>query len=633
MKKLELIIRESLRLTICALAVASACGSQAQTVRQILFTDDSGDVRLQKGPVITDADLEPGSLLVPGSLGLGESNSALEVTVRSPGVRINGNLTLGNVVTNSTTAFKVNESRNTVTGLLSTEGQRLEFTLSPNATPVSPPGAQNLNVRDGTGSGRITTHSLFMGGTETFGITLNGSLKDAAKYRLIESDTAINVNNQSTTRLDFNDVTSQGVANCQVCRVTDNSFVITSRVYVESESDGTWRYVTYEASRSSDVYITKSNSFGHFSNNAAYTLGNIAKNGYQLGDLTTAITMIDLDSHGYGDTMEHLAVQAKRLAPIANNSYIRSAFTVSDLLGNVLDDRLISLRRDGPGRSKDDGPRFWLQPFGNKAKQSGVDDYDGYRVTTSGFSMGYDHALDDSWVGASLSVANSRLDQLNFRAGDTSSVNGLMFRLYAVREIGAMYIDGAVGMGRHDYSGSRQTAIDRVARDSFTLSDLNAKFGIGYRIKLKDPRSVFVPYMQVTISEISQPEYTETGAGDLGLNYDAKNFRRIRSVLGLRYNTESRMGDSHSFTTMHVAWGRDKIFDNLNIQSRYSGLTPAEHTSFMTPVSEFDRSLVMLGLSSTIALSKTASLRLGTELEHRRGYYNAGVQARATWAF
>lgn len=626
MKMRELISRKSQRLAACTVAVASACGSQAQTAQQILYTDEFGVVRLQK-----DAASE--AELVPGNLGLGEDNSALHVSVRNPGIRINGDLTLGNVVSNGTTVFKVNESRNTVTGLLSTEGQRLEFTLSPNVTPLSPSGGQNHTIKDGTGSGKINTQSLFMGGTETFGITLSGSVKDGARYRLIESNTAINVNNQSGTRLDITDVTSQGRTNCQVCRVTDNSFVITSRVYVESESDGAWRYVTFEASRTSDVYITKSNSLGHFSNNAAYTLGTIAKNGYQLGDLTTAITTIDLDSYGYGHTMEHLAVQAKRLAPIANNSYIRSALAVSDLLSNVLDDRLISLRRDGPGRDKGNSQRFWVQPFGNKAKQSGLDDYDGYRLTTTGLSMGYDHALDDAWIGASFSAADSRIDQLNFRAGDASSINSLMFRLYAAKEISTLYVDGSLGSARHDYSGSRRTAIDRVARDGFTSTDLHARFGVGYRIKLKDPRSVLVPYMNVAVSRISQPEYTETTAGDLGLTYDAKNFHRIRSVLGVRYNTESRIGSSHSFTTMHVAWGREKGLGNLDIKSRYSGPTPAEYTGFITPASKFDRSLVSLGLSSTIALSEAVGVKLGTELEHRRGYNSVGVQAKALWVF
>lgn len=611
-------------LSACALAVAGVCGAQAQTVDQTLFTDGNNVVQLQQGSTLTP---------VPGSLGLGVANSTVNVTVLSPGVTINGNLTLGNVVSNGSTVFNVNDSRNTVTGLLSTEGQRLNFTLTPNVTTQSPAGVQNLDVKDGVGSGKIVTQSLFMAGTETFGITLNGSLKDGAKYRLIESTAAINVNNQSASRPDFNDVTSQGTANCQVCRVTDNSYVITSRVYVEDDLNSTWRYVTYEVSRTSDVYITKSNTLGHFSNNAAYTLGNIAKNGYQLGDLTTAITKIDLAQYGYGDTLDHLAVQVKRLAPIANNAYMRGAFTVSDAMANTVDDRLNNLRRDVPGQNKTDGERFWLQPFGHKAKQSGVDDYDGYQLSTSGISMGYDRAVDDARIGGSFSVAGSKLEQLNFRQGDASDVQSVMVRLYATREIDALYMDGALGVGRHAYSGTRQTAIDRVAHDSFTSTEWNAKIGLGYRIKLVDPRSVITPYMNVTVSHISQPEYTETGAGDLGLNYDAKNFQRVRAQAGLRYNTESRIGSSPTFTTMHLGWGHDTGFGNLDIQAHYSGPTPREYTGFVTPVSTFDRNFVQLGLGTVIGLSKTTSLQLRADTEHRRGYNSLGVQAKAQWLF
>ena len=614
------------RWSFCALAVASVFPASAQTISQNLYTNGAFvylDQNTGTGPVVD----------VTNGVQLGVANHPVDVTVSSPGVSINGDLILGNTVSNSSTIFRVNDTRNTVAGQFGTEGQRLLFTLSPNVTPQSSAAASNLDVKDGVGSGKITTQSMYMGGTETFGVNLTGSLKDGAKYHLIESNTPISIQNATGTPPSFSDVTSLGTSNCQVCRVTDNSYVMTSRLYVESDSGGSLRYVTYEVSRAADVYIQASNTAGHFSNNAALTLGTIARNGYQLGDLVTAINKIDLDGYGYGDTMSHLAVQVKRLAPIANNSYVRSAFTVSDHMTDIVDDRLNSLRRDVPGKVQELGDRFWMQPLTHTAKQSGVDDYDGYKLYTSGVMLGYDQVADGAAMGAAVSTASSSLDQLAFRQGDSSSIQSFGANLYASRELGAYYIDGMLGAGKHTYAGTRQTAIDRVAGDSFSMTERSIKLGMGYRIRLQTPRSSLVPYFSVMDTQLTQAAYTETSAGDLGLSYESKTFRRSQSQAGLRYNTEGSLGNTPVFTTMHIAWGWDTGLSNLNVQAHYSGPTSTDYTGFETPAAALNRNLIHLGIGSTFGWSAVTRLQIRFDMEHRRGYNSAGAQANAIWMF
>ena len=611
------------QLSACALAASAALNVQAQIVEQTLSTS-AGTTQFFDGTTTST---------VPGNLGLGIIDTPVGVTVLGSGITISGDLTLGNVVTNSSTIFRVNESRNTVTGLLSTEGQALRFVLTPNLTPTSPlPNTTYLNVNDGVGSGKITAGSVLLGATDTVGIRLTGSLKNGASYRLIES--ATDIGGLAQTDFDFNDTLSQSVANCLVCRVTDNSYVITSRIYGENNSGGDWRYVTYEATRAPDVYVTASYTQGHFSNNAANTLGAIASNGYQLGDLVTAVNTLDLDENGFGDTAEHLAVQAKRLAPIANNSFVRSAFAVSDLSSAIVDDRLGNLRRQAPGQAKDDRQNGWVRLFANASKQSGVDDYDGYRLGTTGMAFGYDRTVGGGTrVGGMFSVANSSLRQTGFRDGNDTDIRSAQLNIYGSHEWGALYVHGMAGVGRHAYSGSRQTAINRTADADFTSKEVFTKMGLGYRIRLKDVRSVVTPYVDVTFSKLSQPGYTETGAGDLGLNFDAKSSNRARTLAGLRYQTESRIGGIPAFTTLQVAVGHDGGMGNLDVNASYSGATSSAYTRFVTPTSAFERSFVNLAGGVTLGLSQASSLQLRADMDHRKGATGFGLQAKANWSF
>jgi outer membrane autotransporter protein len=620
-------VRPLFKHSVCALAACFAVQAQSQAVQQHLYFING------VAHLATDLPLPGSDVSVPGSLNIGVANQAVLVNVTSPAVTINGDLTLGNVVSNSTTVFNVGTSRDSVNGALNTEGQRLEFTLTPNATqPTSVADPGNLLIKDGTGSGKITAQTVTMGGTETVGLRLTGSLKDGASYHLIQSLTAP-INVVGGNPISFSDVVSQATSSCQTCRVTDNSYVISSHVYLGADSGGQQRYLVYQASRAADVYITASNTAGHFSNGAAYALGNIARNGYQLGDLITAITTVDINDYGFGDTMEHLAVQVKRLAPIANNSYIRSIFGASDLLAADVDDRLNSLRHDGPGRAKRDGEgeRFWIKDAIQTAKQSGLDDYDGYRTHTNGVVMGLDNRFHNTWLGASLGLASTHIDQQDFRSGDHAHLQSHVFTLYASHESGAHYLDGSVSFGHHDHTGIRSTAIARVADDDFSSTETTGKIGWGYRIRLKDPGSTLIPFVSATYSHVVQPAYTETGAGDLGLAYDAKQFVRLHTIAGLRYNTESRVFGLPAFSTMHLAWGNDQGLDNLDIHARYSGPTPTAYTGFVTPAEAVPRNLVEVGAGLTLKLSKHTNLQFLVEAEHRRGYNAESAHAKLAW--
>ena len=132
---------------------------------------------------------------------------------------------------------------------------------------------------------------------------------------------------------------------------------------------------------------------------------------------------------------------------------------------------------------------------------------------------------------------------------------------------------------------------------------------------------------------LRQPSYTETGAGDLGLLFDQKNYQRLRSKVGLRFNTEGRLGNTASYTALYMAFNHDSGLNNLNIRSSYSGTTDPLRTGFTTTAAELQRTMVQVGAGLTLAISKQSSLQLRYDLEHRQAFNSHTVQFNGVWKF
>lgn len=523
------------------------------------------------------------------------------------------------VVSGGPTTLVLGSNRARVEGALSTDGGNFNFTLSPNATASTLVySSANLNIKDGTGTGKLSANNVVIAGGESFGITLTGSLRNGATFGLISSDNAVTGAGYQYS------VTESGSG-----QVSDNSYVIDSSVAV----DGSGLNVVYTASRSNDQYISKSSTQGHFSNSAALALGTIARDGRQLGDLVTVINLLDIDSNGYGNNEANLAVQVKRLAPLANNAYVLSALDASDRMLSGIDDRLSSLRGDIPSMKASQRQTGWAKLYVSAAKQSGFDDYDGFKSATNGVAFGLDHALERGWVGVALSVSTTAVDQLGFRAGDKATVNNQLGSIFGAVEWGAAYLDGALSTGNSLVSGMRTTAVGRAANAQYRMNSTDVKSTLGYRIKLQDGKSVITPMFGLQSTQLEQPRYTETGAGDLGLIVDAQTYQRLRSTLGVRFNTESRIGDTPSYTSVYLAYNRDSGLDNMDVRASYSGTTDAQYTGFTTTAAALQRNTFEVGAGTTLALSQSGSLQLRYDLQHRQSYNAQGAQVKAMWKF
>lgn len=566
---------------------------------------------------------------------------SVEGSANSPAsVVVSADTGFGSLTMNSYTTFMSGESVSTITGLLKTDGAALGFDLRPTAGRALDTSAASVSLQAG---------SLYLNSGERIGLNLLGSLKNNATKDLIRADAldpdTLSLYNRTSNRpWPAAEVSGSSYTRDQLPasdKVSDNSFVIDSSVNLVSCGDDCYA-LRYTATRAQDAYVSKATGVaGHFSNNAALKLSQIAYRGDQSGDMATVIDRLDVNDYGYGNNGTNLAVQSKRLAPIANNAYPMATLGFSDYMLSTTDDRLHTLRGGTiPGQSKRDGNTFWVSGFGHSGRQSGFthqsefNTYDGYATHQSGLTVGTDRRVDRGWVGATLSMSNADIVQQGFRSGDRAKVNGMQMGLYGSQEFGATYVQGGLAWATHDLSGSRSTAVGRTANDNFSMKTSDVRVSAGYRFRLVDGKSVVAPFVGLQYAQIQMPGRTETGAGDLSLQYEGKDHARTRLQTGVRYTTESRILGRPTYLNLLGGISKDRGMGNMNVNAAFTGSTVTDGgLGFTTPVAPVDRTAFHLGAQTSVALTKTASLQFKLDLEHRRSYNAQGVQIKGLWLF
>lgn len=587
-------------LSICMMAIVALCASVGASATEVVYSGASY-----------------------GATTIGSSNQTTTAVLQGPG---STGVTFDSLAMNSQVTLQVGAKLNSVTGIFRADGARLGFEIAPAGT---------LGI-SAAGSGKINVGTLILNGFENYGMKLGGSLKNASTVMLIDA-----ANVDSTTpaaaSIDFTEPSVPAMYTTSQLpgedRINDNSYVITSRIQRIGND------IVYTATRANDAYVSKALAYvgGHFSNNAALKLSSIAYEGRQVGDLSTVIDRLDINDYGFGNTAANLGVQSKRLAPIANNAYVLSTLTSSDYMLSTADDRLNTLRGGIVGTSKAQHNALWVQAFSQVGKQSGfaheaeLNTYDSFNTTLMGMSLGMDAPVASGWLGAAISMAGGNIKQNDFRAGDSATTNSTQFSLYGTQEFGAAYAQMSMAWGQSDVNGSRTTAVGRTAKDEFTLRNSDVRLGLGYRVKFKDGRSVLTPFASLQSAKVKQPVHTETGAGDLSLQFEQKTYDRSRAQLGLRYSTESRMLGKPTFLSLQGSVSRDSGLNNMDIAASYTGQTT--NLGFVTPAAPVDRTSFNFGATTSMAMTKSSSLQLKFDLEHRRSYNAQGVQLKGLWLF
>jgi len=482
------------------------------------------------------------------------------------------------------------------TGAMTTNGATLTFVVGSTAWDATNGGglvsaAGSSYITGGAGS------SLAMNGNETVNLSLLGSLRNGQTLQLI------NVAGGADTHV--------------AGTLHDNSYVIDTAL---SRVGGD---LVVTASRNANTYVTKSGTSGHFSNNAAISLGTLAAagTGYS-ADMQTVLNKLDIDQWGYGNNAANLATQVELLAPVANASVSETSFNASTLALDTVEGRLTALRCDAKaGKSGKYGA--WLKGFAGFIRQTARGMYDGYRSATAGTAVGVDRKLAECVAGGlSLAYSDSQIDQKDFRDGDKTTAKALQGAAYTLIDVtDRLYLEGTVAYSHDQFESRRKTAIDRKATSDFNGSQLTGRVAAGYHINL-DSKQMLTPMLSMQWSRLNLDSYTETGADALNLRVDAQKLTSNRLGLGLRYNLEARSNGLTFRPEISGMWYNNSGNRSKDIVASYVG----GGSSFATPVVGLEKNSYNVGAGLSVLTDNHSGLALYYDYTAASGTKTHGVE-------
>ncbi len=461
-------------------------------------------------------------------------------------------------------------------------------------------------------SGSITASSLTMASDAKINIDYVGSWYGAGKYNLITASSVTGT---------YYGTEANGL-------VSDNS-IIDSIVKI----DGT--NLTLFADRTGggsydadDLYIVKSEIGDHYSNGASQALAGYANEADRQGALADIIR--NLEELQGGTTLSaakkaEMIKTQKLLAPVANNSGIQSTIIASNLVLSTIKDRMSDLRGSTSmdfipysGYSSGDSGldnSLWIKALASKATQSKVKDYDGYDSKSSGFVAGYDRTLKDgTTLGVAVAHSNTKVDQSDFRKGDTSETKSTQLTIYAEKEFGDAYVDGLLSYAKHSTDAIR-TANSGQLSSTVSADQLSAKIELGYRVYFEDIATL-TPFASVEYGTLNQKAYTEKGTTyqNDALKVDSVKMNKGTVGVGAKLTTNVNLGDALIIPELRLAVYNSIGDTNADIKAQYVG----GGNQFITPTEDLNKTIYNAGAGLNTTLSDSSSLIFGVDYDRSK---------------
>lgn len=557
-----------------------------------------------------------------------------------------GRLTLGTGTTgtesNKPLILDLGESDLTVSnGNIQTQGAYFITTVNSNASSDGlvmdeSTGVANAFEVDTATTGQIVAQELIetgsSGSTATIKILLdlNSSFENGASFDFLTETAGTST---QTFSFDVND--------------SDNSYLFDTSYVINSSAErvtvGNNEKIVITFQRDDNEYITKSATDNHPSNDAALKLGIIAARGVAEGDMQTALTRLDINDFGYGNNQQNLAVQVKRLAPLANNAFVISSFDATDLASDALGHRIAARRGNWSGNSDLD-QSFWIQALGSKTNSSGsvpvatltaqdTAGHDGFESSTQGFVAGLDKQFDKGLLGVSYGHTHTDLTQLDDRKGETSNLGQNTLSVYGQYDHRGSFVSAVASRSTGSIDGWRRTAIDRIANYNFGIENQQVSVKAGQRFDLSDGRSAITPYLELTKARFTQDQYVEQGAGDLSLDIAKLEADKSTVEVGVSASHKGRFSGVKALTVLTAAVGQDFDVSDLTVNANYTGPTSDAYTGFTTPAENWAQNYLKLGLDLQLEAKTGMMVKLGLDGEMRQGRQNYAGEVALVWVF
>ena len=265
--------------------------------------------------------------------------------------------------------------------------------------------------------------------------------------------------------------------------------------------------------------------------------------GYKVVELLSTLT----------DSVEKTKETLDRLAPLTTvaDSIESTVANVGESLGtrtislagnqgHPVQTRTVSSERVVGVSAGDDHARFgaWFSPFYNNTTQKARKGAAGYKGESYGASFGFDtRTNEDVIIGAAFTAANSELKHKNFKSGDKTKVNSLLFSIYGMHQLtDTWFALGSATVGTNEIRNSERKVSGlnsyQTANAKYSSMSFSGEVMFGYNHITK--QATITPMGGFRYTRVNDGGYKETGTTFQNLDVSTKASNKFEVILGAR---------------------------------------------------------------------------------------------------
>jgi len=211
----------------------------------------------------------------------------------------------------------------------------------------------------------------------------------------------------------------------------------------------------------------------------------------------------------------------------------------ADVVAHLADLQGNSVQNTGGVSAGDDHAKFgaWFSPFYNNTTQKARKGAAGYKGESYGASFGFDTKTnEDTIIGAAFTAANSELKHKNFKSGDKTKVNSLLFSIYGMHQVtDTWFALGSATVGTNEIRNSeRRGFVNNYETASAKYSSMSFSGEVMFGYNHVTEQATITPMGGFRYTRVNDGGYKETGTAFQNLDVSTKASNKFEVILGAR---------------------------------------------------------------------------------------------------
>ncbi len=312
-----------------------------------------------------------------------------------------------------------------------------------------------------------------------------------------------------------------------------------------------------------------------------------------------------------------------------DNSINRVAFDNINNSANLIGNRLFAAHLNKAAETESKKNSAWGEVFGINSNQGNNSaGFDGYKVGTAGFILGFDKKIDKTLVLGVAGVYSSSQIKSSDDA-KTIGVNNYQLNFYSSHNFEKFFVNNIIGLGYNEYSSNRYISfINSTASAKYDGQTYMARSEIGSDYKINENSNIR-PTLSFTAASNSVSEYSEGGAGNVSLSVKNSRANFFESRAGVLFSQNYSIFGKIISPSFSTSYGYDFIGDRQKSTNSFV----EQSSSFALSAAKIARSSARLGAGIKIYDLKSVDISANYGFENRGKFNSNSLSIRAKYSF